>query len=176
MPTTTHDYRRANLRKLIDSFGGPGPLAQKLGYSNSSFLVQMAGPSPIRQVSEGTARRFESVLGLDPGSLDAPVDIPEEDLSTSKAIGVRQANLYRKRKGLDLIPGPAPAPAPNPDLMGSEQLAALVSLVGRVCDETHANLSTGKFADIIVLTLQFKDSHKSLGDEEYVRRLVLLTI
>lgn len=62
--------RRENLRRLIEQWGGPSTLAQKLGYSNASFVVQMAGPNPIRDVSEKTARKIEKQLGLPEGSLD----------------------------------------------------------------------------------------------------------
>lgn len=74
MPTI-HDFRRENLRKLADTMGGPSALAKKLGYANSSFIVQMVGPHPIRQVSEFTARKFEQALDLVPNALDNPVDI-----------------------------------------------------------------------------------------------------
>ena len=62
--------RRANLRKLVADSGGPTLLAQRLGYRNPSFIVQMTGPSPIREVSEKTARRIEASLGLPPLTLD----------------------------------------------------------------------------------------------------------
>lgn len=62
--------RRANLRKLVADSCGPTLLAQRLGYRNPSFIVQMTGPSPIRDVSEQTARRIEASLGLPPLTLD----------------------------------------------------------------------------------------------------------
>jgi hypothetical protein len=67
----TFDNRRRNLRQLIEQWGGPKPLSDKLGYSNSSFMVQMAGPNPTREVTEKTARRIEQTLDLPPGWLDA---------------------------------------------------------------------------------------------------------
>lgn len=44
LATMPNDYtnRRENLRKLIEQWGGSSTLATKLGYSNASFLVQMA--------------------------------------------------------------------------------------------------------------------------------------
>lgn len=68
--TTEYVNRRENLRRLIEQWGGPTSLAMKLGYSNASFLVQMAGPHPIRDVSERTARKIEGKLDLPRGSLD----------------------------------------------------------------------------------------------------------
>ena len=170
---TVHDYRRANLRKLANSVGGPGVLSKKLGYTNSSFLVQMAGPNPIRQVSEETARRFESTLDLVPGSLDTPVEIADADLIDADDLHFRQVNMYRKRKGLE--PVAESAAQPDASLMSREQLAQLVSLVGKVCDEADAKVSTAKFADIIALALLAKDDRKGGNNEDYVRLLVSLT-
>lgn len=139
MPTK-HDYRRENLRRLFDTVGGPTALAKQLGYSNSSFLVQMAGPNPIRQITETTARRFEKQLDLLPGSLDEPVEIVTGNLVDQNELKIRQANLYRKRQGFDPLPqslltASPPVHAHNADLMSREQLASLVTLVGEVCEE-----------------------------------------
>lgn len=59
--------RRENLRKLVKEWSGPNNLAAKLGYTNASYLVQMVGPNPIREVSEKTARKIETALGLSAG-------------------------------------------------------------------------------------------------------------
>jgi hypothetical protein len=64
------EIRRKNLRQLVKDWGGPLPLAMKLGYSNASFIVQMAGPNPSREISEKTARKIEEKLGLTAGWLD----------------------------------------------------------------------------------------------------------
>lgn len=70
MTRNIFENRRANLRNLIEKWHGPLILARKLGYSNASFLVQMAGPNPSREVTEKTARKAEEVLGLPAGWLD----------------------------------------------------------------------------------------------------------
>lgn len=62
--------RRVNLRKLIDSWGGPTSLAAKLGHSNGSYLAQLAGPHPSREVSERVARSIEVALDLPAGWMD----------------------------------------------------------------------------------------------------------
>jgi len=64
------EMRRKNLRQLTKDWGGPLPLSIKLGYSNASFIVQMAGPNPSREISEKTARRIEAALGLPSGWMD----------------------------------------------------------------------------------------------------------
>lgn len=65
-----YDNRRENLRRLIEQWGGPSALGSKLGYSNGSFLVQMAGPNPTREISERSARRIEKALDLPNAWLD----------------------------------------------------------------------------------------------------------
>lgn len=69
-----YEIRRTNLRLLIDQWGGPKPLAKKLGYRKASFMVQMAGPHPTRGVTERTARRIEKVLELPDGWMDKEVE------------------------------------------------------------------------------------------------------
>jgi hypothetical protein len=81
-----YDQRRDNLRSLIKTWGGPTSMAKKLGHTNGSYLAQLAGPSPSREVSEKVAREFEAKLGLPSGWLDAehgePRMVDDEALST----------------------------------------------------------------------------------------------
>ena len=66
------DVRRENLRKLIADWGGPTSLSLKLGYSNASYIAQLAGPHPSRDVGEKLARSVEEKLGLPALWLDGP--------------------------------------------------------------------------------------------------------
>ncbi len=59
-----------NLRALMEQWGGPTSLATKLGHANGSYLSQMAGPNPSREVSEKVARKTEIILSLPSGWLD----------------------------------------------------------------------------------------------------------
>lgn len=65
-----YEQRRDNLRELIRTWGGPTSLAKKLGHSNGSYIAQLAGPHPSREVSEKVARELETKLGLPLGWLD----------------------------------------------------------------------------------------------------------
>lgn len=67
---SVYDQRRDNLRLLMQQWGGPTSLAKKLGHSNGSYIAQLAGPNPSREVSEKVARDMESRLGLPLGWLD----------------------------------------------------------------------------------------------------------
>jgi hypothetical protein len=64
------EIRRANLRKLIETRGGVTALGHALGYTNGSYLLQMAGTNPMRPVTERNARKFEATLELPEGWLD----------------------------------------------------------------------------------------------------------
>lgn len=67
-----YDVRRANLRMLIGEYEGVLQLGVKLGHKSGSYLSQLAGPRPTRDVSEKLAREFEATLGLPAGWLDVP--------------------------------------------------------------------------------------------------------
>ena len=62
--------RRRNLRDLIRQHEGATNLAKLLGYSSPSYLSQMVGPRPSRQVTEKVARQIEHRLRMSPGWLD----------------------------------------------------------------------------------------------------------
>jgi hypothetical protein len=65
-----YDIRRDNLRTLQKEWGGPTSLAKKLEHSNGSYLAQLVGPNPSREVSEKVARDIETRLSLPVGWLD----------------------------------------------------------------------------------------------------------
>ncbi|MFJ1253407.1 hypothetical protein [Cupriavidus sp. CuC1] len=64
------DARRANLRLLASKHESISGLAAKLHMRHPSYLSQLIGPNPQRNVSERTARAFETRLGLPAGWLD----------------------------------------------------------------------------------------------------------
>lgn len=68
---SVYDLRRENLRVLMTQWGGPTSLAKKLGHSNGSYIAQLAGPNPSREISEKVAREIESKLQLPIGWLDS---------------------------------------------------------------------------------------------------------
>lgn len=72
--------RRNNLRRLAEQHGAL-VLSERLGYASASFLSQMIGPNPSRDVSERTARSIEHTLDLEPGWMDLDL----EDYSAREA-------------------------------------------------------------------------------------------
>lgn len=83
---SVYDQRRENLRSLLKTWGGPTSLAKKLGHSNGSYIAQLIGPHPSREISEKVARETEVKLGLPVGWLDAehgePRVLDDEALGT----------------------------------------------------------------------------------------------
>lgn len=73
MATDVFLTRRNNLRALIQQHEGATPLAKALGYGSPSYLSQMVGPHPTRQVTEKVARTIERRLLLPTGWLDTPL-------------------------------------------------------------------------------------------------------
>lgn len=67
---SVYETRRMNLRAIMGEWGGPTSLAKKLGHSNGSYLAQLVGPHPSRDISEKVAREIESKLNLPLGWLD----------------------------------------------------------------------------------------------------------
>lgn len=128
---TVYAIRRENLRTLSKQWGGPTSLAKKLGHSNGSYLAQLIGPTPTREVSEKVAREIEGKLGLPAAWLDqehASVTQHIDDEALSQCVRAVAATL----RDASL--------RPNPD-----RYATIVSLVyehfrltGRV-DEGYIN-------------------------------------
>ncbi len=120
--------RRENLHTIARQWGGPTSLAKKLGHSNGSYLAQLIGPNPSREVSEKVAREIEAKLGLPLGWLDTEHSGQSQPDDTQLAECVRAVASCLRDKGL----------RPNPETYS--QLVALVydrlRLTGRV-DEAY---------------------------------------
>lgn len=155
MPMTVYDQRRENLRSLIKQWDGPGPLATKLGYSNASFLVQMAGPNPSREVTEKTARAVEQKL-----------DLPALWLDTAP----------KKKAGGTVAKRPAEK---KPDITESQPIVdnglfhEAIRLVGQTAEETGITLAPSKLADVVTLIY---DDAKNKGSVrlDYVQQILHL--
>lgn len=67
----TYETRLANMRRLVEmTEGGAAELARVMGYAHRSFISQMAGPNPVRRITEKTARSVEAAMGLPSGWMD----------------------------------------------------------------------------------------------------------
>jgi hypothetical protein len=130
--SNVRDFRRANLQRIIEQRGGTNVVAKILGYTNGSFLTQMTGPNPERHVSEVSARKYESTLGLPLMSLDAPTDV------------IDAQHIIKREKA--------------PQGMTNAQLADLIRHIGARCEVEHVELPTSKFANLVALAITQPES------------------
>lgn len=144
-----NENRRDNLRRLQDEYGGPKTLAEKLGYANSSFLVQMTGPNPTREVTEKTARKIEEKLGLEENSLDWPA---RDKRSASRHTVHEPSATYARPHG-DTAP-----------------TVEIIRALGSIMERDRISVSPTKLADIVAFALQSNMSR----DEETLRNLLSL--
>ena len=87
--------RRENLRRVVKQLGGPTATAKLLGHANGSFLPQLIGPNPGRDISERVARDIEEKLQLPLGSLDNAETI-EAGSADSEGLGYAMSLLLNE--------------------------------------------------------------------------------
>lgn len=98
---SVYQIRRENLRVLMKEWGGPTSLAKKLGHSNGSYVAQLVGPNPSREISEKVAREIETKLSVASGWMDQehngkPRQVDDETLGLcvrAVAAAIRDAGL-----------------------------------------------------------------------------------
>lgn len=141
----TAGLRLSNLRALIEQHQGPNNLAAAVGYTNASFLVQMAGPHPTRPITERTARKIEAALSLPPMWLDsahagtpsaqpaAPPSAPPAGLAPPPPVQAIPAGLYPTEEDRQRL-------ARNTGAIARHVLAACRSAGLEVTDETFGKL------------------------------------
>jgi hypothetical protein len=147
--TTVKDIRRENLRRLIQKWRGPLPLSIDLGYANQSFLVQMGGPNPTRDVSEKTARSIEQKLKLPELSMDSDPDAPNK------------AGTYVR------------ALAGEPKI-NEQTVFEIVRVVGEAANDQKMVLSPSRFANVVAMTYTDAQSTGKIRSEYITQLLQLL--
>lgn len=140
------DIRRENLRALIKKHGS-GKLSKMLGYRQPSFLSQLAGPKPNREVTEKTARRFEVELKLPTGTLDQP--LPADGAASDAAM---------------------PA-ATHPDI---SLVANVIKLVGQIAAGEGVTLPPVKFSDVVALAYVDTMERGGVPRPEHITSIVRL--
>lgn len=71
--TTAADIRRRNARLLADQCGGSAEFARRIE-RDDSYVSQLIGETPARNIGARTARLIEQCFGLDEGWLDVDHD------------------------------------------------------------------------------------------------------
>lgn len=125
---TVYEIRRQNLRALARQWGGPTSLARKLRHANGSYLAQLIGPHPSREVSEKTARDVEVKLGLPVAWMDQEHDRdkPIDDQALADCVRAAAAVLCDAKQ------------RPSPDKYGTlvQLIYDYLRLTGRI-EESH---------------------------------------
>ena len=182
-------YRRFNMRRLVVECGGQTELAKKLGYKTSTFLTQMVGPTPIRTITENTAREFEQKLALQHLSLDSPAMFTDNDLvdvfrsnesvfDTALSEGKRKYSklsydLYRTPQSPLIAMSATPLESVQQPDEPSLTQDAILELIGLVKSLTP-DLPVSKVFKILEMCI--KDTiKKSSVDKGYVESLVELS-
>jgi len=139
------EIRREHLRYHMKKAGASN-LSATLGYRQPSFLSQLAGPNPTREITEKTARSFEERLGLPSGSFDQPIDAPTQPEQVD-----------------------APSVAANTELV-----ADVIRLVGNIVASENIELPPAKFADVVALAYVDTVEHNSTPRPEHIKQIVRL--
>lgn len=143
------EIRRQNLRKLMRERGA-NTLSTTLGYRQSSYLSQMAGPNPTRDVTEKTARSYETLLGLPKGSMDQPqVEAPQP---TPESV--------------------TPAAVPPEDLIA--MVLTATRALGRLAEAQSVALPPSKFGNVLAMVIKDATEHGGAVRESYINEVVEL--
>lgn len=138
------EIRRERLRQLIEKHGVSN-LATMLGYRQASYLSQMAGPNPSRNISEKTVRNFEAKLDLPSGALDEPV-------------------LREEEKTVEVVQQPT----------DTALVADVIRMVGNICATEKVELSPMKFADVVALAYLDAVEHNRTPRPDHIMQIVRL--
>ena len=185
----TQGYRRHNIRKLIAQSGlNQKQLSEKIGYSNSTFLGQMIGVAPIRNISEKTARKIEEVCNIEHLSLDTQVQFGADDLlpaepHPSDVFDTAMANARRKylrtdySKYKDAAESPSfgftthiPLGSSTPPSEPSLKLDTVLELI-EIVKSSASNLPAHKLFKILDMGLR-DTANKSEIDRNFVQSLI----
>lgn len=152
--------RRDNLRTLCEVNGSAAALSKKLGYRSASFMSQMIGPNPTREVTEKSAREFEARLALPAGSMD----IEGWDGRSPAAQQVPPAGSTSPA-----TPPPADGAAPNYGVV-----ADVIRVIGAVSASEGVSVPPVKFPDLVALGFADSMEHGGVPRENYIKQLVQL--
>lgn len=163
------EHRRANLRMIIAHFGGPAPLARRLGYRNSSYVVQMGGPTPARDVSAKTARMIEAELQLPVGWMDCAQTAlpllshaPTQDNSVEKpSNNVEEAGTPAKTS-TKIAATETSASSPRATPAKVSFVVDVIHQVGKAVEDSGVQIPPAKMADVIAMAYEDAQEHGSL--------------
>lgn len=151
------DIRRENIRVLLNAQGrgGVSKLSRAMNLKNPSFLSQMVGPNPTREVTEKVARKIEEVTGLPSGALDKPQ-------GATKTVAAEAGTA-------------SAAPRNEPTSQSLDMVSSVIRMVGEAYEAEGVVLAPTKFSDLVALVLAESMERGGEPRVEKVRALVRLT-
>ena len=163
------DHRRANLRMIIAHFGGPALLSRRLGYRNASYIVQMSGPTPARDVSAKTARMIEKELKLPIGWMDrAQTTLPPLPYALTQDSSAEQSPTRIEE---EKTPAKSPTQISDKETLTTSTRAApakvsfvvdVIHQVGKAVEDSGVQIPPAKMADVIAMAYEDAQEHGSL--------------
>jgi hypothetical protein len=146
------EIRRENLRELAAARTTTG-LAKILGYRHPSFISQMIGPNPTREITEKSARSYERKLSLESGYLDRP------PLGNASATSIGDALECFTNDQIKRI---------------NDMLAEVIQLVGSILQSEEITLSPSRFADLLTLAVGDAMEHNGAPRDSQIKQMVKL--
>lgn len=156
---TIYQIRRENLRHLIRRDSAKS-IAATLGYSNASYISQLAGPTPTRELKEDTARDFERKMKLAPGWLDVERD--------------EYGNQIVRPQGPVTATEKAPPPVRETKVLSMLDTDRLTYCLNEVTNQASGKLPSNKVMDIVTMAYEAKEL-EGTDLEVYIKRLIKLT-
>lgn len=158
----TNEIRRVNLRRLAARTSWTD-LAKRLGYQQPSFLVQMAGPNPTRDVTEKSARIYEGKLGLTDRSLDVlPIDLQPSEMIAKYAINTIATAITSHQQTV-----------PSDDQSG-KIVEDVIAMVAAAIAQERVQLDPVKYASLVQLALSDAMEHGGQARRSFVQQVVKL--
>ena len=137
---TMIEIRRENLRRLLESVSST-EVARQAGYSGPSYISQMAGPNPTKDITEKSARRLETGLGLPAYWMDR-----EQDSYGAGALPISHA----------VQESPPPA-YHSTTVVDSERFTDCAYLLMDVLTKCNVKLPRKKFSVVVGMMLDSSD-------------------
>lgn len=163
--------RRANLRKLAGTYGWT-KLSKTLGYKQPSFLVQMGGPNPTREVSERSARDFEKILGLPEGSFD----VVAQEVPAADRIRAVDALVNQIQTPASVVPQQSIATptVPRTTDESSQFVQDTILLISRTIEQQGVKLEKMKHLQIVSMAIGDAIDNGGKVNVSYIENMVKL--
>ena len=149
---TILEIRRENLRALAAALSTTG-LAKKLGYRHPSFISQMIGPNPTREITEKSARSYERKLNLEGGYLDRLPLSNGSVASIGETMGCFTSDQIKRI---------------------NDMLAEVIQLVGNILQIEEITLPPSRLADLLTLAVGDAMEHNCAPRESQLKQMVKL--